>query len=200
MFRLSNGGLMSKVLQRNLLSCLRYPRRCLTHNKGHFDNLFQLIGRKNHGTVQAAWKLLTAEGVPTNPERKTRLALCGASEDEISAALELLRTHDDGSETSSKTMDNLRDASSGSTSERASHPLRQRTLTVADVTSLDESYWEDLLGKGDRSRCSFCTRCALWILLYSHHKQMPQQHNCARQQIMACDLFDPVVLCTYTRF
>ena len=45
----------------------RYPRRALTYNKKYFDCLFALIGRDNAETVTAAWNLLTAKRVPTNP-------------------------------------------------------------------------------------------------------------------------------------
>jgi ubiquitin C-terminal hydrolase len=140
-----------KSIAKEFVELQRYPRRSLTHNKAHFDNLFNLIGRENRGTVQAAWNLLTAEGVPTNPERKTKLALCGASESEIFIALEVIRNSDDDNDAGSNTVDSLRAASSASASERMSHPLRQRTLTVADIDSLDESDWVELLGNGSRS-------------------------------------------------
>ena len=139
-----------KSVAKEFAELQRFPRQSLSHNKDHFDVLFELIGREHADTARAAWNLLTAKGVPTNPERKTRLALCGASENEISDALQILTTNSEQRNATERSHhDSLR---SDSHNEGAgAHPLRQRTLTVGDIESLKESEWINLLGNGDRS-------------------------------------------------
>ncbi len=123
----------------------RYPRRALTYNKKYFDCLFALIGRDNAETVTAAWNLLTAKRVPTNPDRRIKLALCGASDEEIDAALAEYKSGDEIDPVSGGVL-LQRTASAG-----GDNPLRQRTNTICDIDTLPESAWEELLGNGDRS-------------------------------------------------
>ena len=123
----------------------RYPYLALTYNKKHFDCLFALIGRDNAATVTAAWNLLTAKRVPTNPDRRIKLALCGASDEEIAAALAEYKSVDEVDPVSGGVL-LQRSISAGS-----DHPLRQRTNTISDIETLPEGAWEELLGNGDRS-------------------------------------------------
>jgi len=112
----------------------RYPMYVLTHNAKFFKILFAMIGSENRTTARDAWRLLTKEGVPTNPEKKTKLALCGSSEDDIQRALDLSRND------SERGVDTLRQGSS------ASNPLRQRTMTISEIDTIPHDEWDELLG------------------------------------------------------
>jgi hypothetical protein len=112
----------------------RYPMYVLTHNTKYFSIIFTMIGSENRTTVRDAWRLLTKDGVPTNPEKKTKLALCGSSDDDIQRALEL------GRDDSERGVDTLRQGSS------ASNPLRQRTMTISEIDTIPREEWDELLG------------------------------------------------------
>ena len=76
------------------------------------------------------------EGVPTNPEKRTKLALCGSSPNEIQSALNLSKND------SEKGIDTLRQGSS------ANNPLRQRSGTISEIESISRKEWNILLGDG----------------------------------------------------
>ena len=113
----------------------------LTHETDYFNTLFQMIGRKDLHTARTAWKLLTKDGVPTNPEKRTTLALCGSTEDQIKQALEETRSNSQrGVDTT--LVDTLRQGSS------SNNPLRQRSNTISEIESISRKEWNELLGNG----------------------------------------------------
>jgi hypothetical protein len=112
----------------------RYPFHILSHDTSYFNTLFTMIGRKNENTVKAAWSLLMKEGVPTNPEKKTKLALCGASETDLERALSISRKDSERGDNT------LRQGSS------SQNPLRQRTNTISEIDGISKEEWNLLLG------------------------------------------------------